>query len=180
MTATVTCFAGPCINDAGIRTNFVGVLGFNRYTVLPFVFTDVNATLAGTVVVADFRIGASNFIYLYGYGVGMQSALGGGFFLSSAITQTYQTLGGIGTFGASISGPATPPGPGGRRGDHDAVTSTASRSAVAGAIRAALRSPRRMGRSSGGRRPDQPDRDRCHAVQRDRARRGPDHAALGR
>ncbi len=100
MTATVTCFAAPCVNDAGIRTNFVGVLGYNRYAVLPFVFTDVNATLAGTVVVADFLIGRSNFIYLYGYGVGTQSLAGGGFFLSSAITQNYLTLGGIGTFGA--------------------------------------------------------------------------------
>lgn len=100
MTATVTCFAGPCFNDAGIRTNFVGVLGFNRYAVLPFLFSDANASLAGTVVVADFLIGRSNFIYLYGYGVGTQSALGGGFFLSSAITQNYLTLGGVGSFSA--------------------------------------------------------------------------------
>jgi hypothetical protein len=100
MAAAVTCFAGPCVNDAGIRSNLVGVLGFNRYAVLPFLFTDINATLAGTVVVADFLIGRSNFIYLYGYGVGTQSGLGGGFFLSSAISQNYRTLGGIGTFGA--------------------------------------------------------------------------------
>jgi hypothetical protein len=100
MTATVTCFAGPCFNDAGIRTNFVGVLGFNRYAVLPFVFSDANASLAGTVVVADFLVAGSNFIYLYGYGVGTQSVAGGGFFLSSAITQSYLTVGGIGTFGA--------------------------------------------------------------------------------
>jgi PEP-CTERM motif len=100
MAAAVTCFAAPCVNDAGIRSNFVGVLGFNRYAVLPFLFTDVNATLAGTVVVADFLIGRSNFIYLYGYGVGTQSGAGGGFFLSSAISQNYRTLSGIGTFGA--------------------------------------------------------------------------------
>jgi hypothetical protein len=100
MAATVTCFAGPCFNDAGIRTNGVGVLGFNRYAVLPFLFTDANATLAGTAVVADFLIGRSNFIYLYSYGVGTQSLLGGGFFLSSAITQNYLTLGGIGSFAA--------------------------------------------------------------------------------
>jgi hypothetical protein len=100
MAAAVTCFAAPCVNDAGIRTNGVGVLGFNRFAVLPFLFSDVNARLAGTVVVADFRIGRSNFIYLYGFGVGTQSALGGGFFLSSAISQNYLTLAGIGTFGA--------------------------------------------------------------------------------
>jgi hypothetical protein len=100
MTASVTCFAGPCFNDAGIRTNGVGILGFNRYAVLPFLFTDANATLTGTAVVADILIGRSNFIYLYAYGVGTQSGLGGGFFLSSAITQTYRTLGGLGTFSA--------------------------------------------------------------------------------
>lgn len=100
MAATVTCFAGPCFNDAGIRSNGVGVLGFNRYAVLPFLFFDANASLTGTAVVADFLIGRSNFIYLYAYGVGTQSGLGGGFFLSSAITQNYLTLGGIGSFGA--------------------------------------------------------------------------------
>lgn len=100
MTATVTCFAGPCGNDAGIRSNGVGILGFNRYAVLPFLFTDLNATLTGTAVVADFRIGLSNFIYLYAYGVGTQSVFGGGFLLSSAISQNYQTLGGIGSFSA--------------------------------------------------------------------------------
>ncbi|HEY6434632.1 MAG TPA: PEP-CTERM sorting domain-containing protein [Acetobacteraceae bacterium] len=100
MTAAVTCFAGPCANDGGIRSNGVGILLFNRYAVLPFLFFDGNATLTGTAVVADVRIGAANFIYLYAYGVGTQSGAGGGFFLSSAITQNYQTLGGIGSFGA--------------------------------------------------------------------------------
>ncbi len=100
MAAAVNCFAGPCFNDAGIRSNGVGVLGFNRFAVLPFLFTDANASLTGTVVVADFLIGRSNFIYLYGYGVGTQSVLGGGFFLSSAISQNYLTVGGIGSFGA--------------------------------------------------------------------------------
>jgi hypothetical protein len=100
MTAAVTCFAGPCFNDGGIRTNGVGILGFNRYAVLPFLFFDGNASLTGTAVVADLLIGRSNFIYLYAYGVGTQSGAGGGFFLSSAITQSYATLGGIGSFSA--------------------------------------------------------------------------------
>jgi hypothetical protein len=105
MTATVCAvFANPCplgsTIDAGLRTNFVGTLGFNQYALLPFNFTDANTTLTGTVLAADILQGANNWIYLFGEGVGSQSALGNGFFLDAAITQNYQTLGGIGSFSA--------------------------------------------------------------------------------
>lgn len=105
MTATVCAvFANPCPGgstiDAGIRTNFVGLLGFNRYALLPFVYSDANVTLAGTVLVADILQGGNNWIYLFGQGVGTQSVLGNGFFLDAAISQNYLTLGGIGGFSA--------------------------------------------------------------------------------
>jgi len=100
MTVAVSCFAGPCFNDGGIRSNGVGVLGFNRYALLPFSFFDANASLSGTVLVADLLFGRANYIYLYGQGVGTQSVGGGGFFLSSAISQIYRTIGGTGKFGA--------------------------------------------------------------------------------
>ena len=105
MTATVcTAFANPCplpnTVDAGVRDNGVGLLGFNNFALLPFVFTDANVTLSGTVLVADILAAGNNYIYLFGQGVATQSALGNAFFLDAAIGQNYQTLAGIGSFSA--------------------------------------------------------------------------------
>jgi hypothetical protein len=69
----------------------------NRYALLPLLFTDANVTLSGTVLVANLFLGGNDYIYLYGQGVGTQSALGN---LNSTIQQSYLTPGGIGTFGA--------------------------------------------------------------------------------
>lgn len=103
-----TIFQNPCAGgalvDQGIRTNWVGTLGFNRYAVLPFAFSNTHLTLSGTIVVANFLIGGNNYIYLYGQGVGTQSAPGNGFFLNAIISQQFQTLGGVGTFGAFNAG----------------------------------------------------------------------------
>ncbi|HUB15941.1 MAG TPA: PEP-CTERM sorting domain-containing protein [Acetobacteraceae bacterium] len=97
--ATIGCPVGATL-DAGIRTNGVGVLLYNRYALLPFLFTDANVTLSGTVLTANLFLGGRDYIYLYGQGIGTQSILGNGFFLNSIIQQFYQTPGGIGTFGA--------------------------------------------------------------------------------
>jgi hypothetical protein len=70
MVATVCTVAfNPCpagdVLDSGIRSNFAGTLGANRYTVLPFTFVDAATSVSGTVVAADF---ACKFIYLVGFG----------------------------------------------------------------------------------------------------------------
>jgi hypothetical protein len=103
MTATVcTAFANPCplanTLDSGIRGNGVNLLGFNTFALLPFVFNDANVNLSGTVLVADILAGGNNYVYLFGQGVATQTALGNAFFLDAAITQNYQTIGGVGNF----------------------------------------------------------------------------------
>jgi len=104
MTANV-CVGFPAADcalqvDSGIRSNGVGTLLFNRYALLPYVFSDASVTLSGTVLVADLKLGAANFIYMYAVGVATQSILGNNFYLNAGISQTYQTIGGVGTFGA--------------------------------------------------------------------------------
>jgi hypothetical protein len=136
MTATVCAvFANPCplgsTIDAGIRTNFVGTLGFNRYALLPFNFTDVNTSLTGTVLAADILQGGNNWIYLFGEGVGTQSALGNPFFLDAAITQNYQTLGGIGSFSAFNVGSCNAAGT--AAGDGEVVQPFVNATALTGA-----------------------------------------------
>ncbi len=122
MVATVCTIAfNPCpvfpvndVLDAGIRSNGVGVLGANRYAVLPFSFNDAFTSVTGTVVVADF---AAKFIYLVGFGQATSTI--GPVDIDIAISQNYRTTPGTWTFGGfnigSCIGVAT--------GDGDGVTS---------------------------------------------------------
>jgi hypothetical protein len=91
MIATICTVAlNPCpagkILDGGIRTNGVGLLGANRYALLPFTFVDASASVTGTVVVADF---AAKFIYLVGFGTANSDV--GPVDIDIAISQNYLT-----------------------------------------------------------------------------------------
>lgn len=93
------CGAGGCppVLDAGTRTNFVGVLGANRWTVLPYTFTDASVTFSGYVAALNV---AGQAIYLRGQGVATTPvANAGNFFLDVGISQNFQTQAGVGTFG---------------------------------------------------------------------------------
>src|SRR5882724_5251843 len=95
---TVNTFPCPLINtvDSGIRTNGVGILGANRYSLLPFVFADAFATFTGNILVTD---SAGVFIYMWGGGVATNlAAPAGGFYLDVGIQQTYLTAAGVGQF----------------------------------------------------------------------------------
>ena len=94
------CLPGDVV-DSGSRANGVGLLGANRYTALPFVFSDPFMTFNGNVFVADR---AGTFIYSWGTGVGTESAAGNAFgiangflgnlYLDVAISQNYVTVAG--------------------------------------------------------------------------------------
>jgi hypothetical protein len=77
---------GPNTLDSGFRSNLVGVLGANRFAVLPFSFSDKGGSVNGTVVVADF---AAKYIYLVGFGAASSDAAGAN--IDIAISQDYLT-----------------------------------------------------------------------------------------
>jgi hypothetical protein len=92
-TVAVNPCPAPGVLDTGGRTNFVNVLGANRFAVMPFSFVDASASVQGTVVVANF---ASRFIYLVGFGAA--SSNGGPWDVDIAISQNYATIPGLWTF----------------------------------------------------------------------------------
>jgi hypothetical protein len=69
--AAVVCAGGefPCLPgdvvDSGFRANGVGLLGPNRYAILPFSFSDALINFSGMTVVAD---SGEQFIYSWGTG----------------------------------------------------------------------------------------------------------------
>ena len=90
---------GDVVLDSGIRANGVGILGANRYSILPFLFNDALMNFTGNVVVAD-----SGGQYIYSWGTGtatafdplLNGASGGiGFFLDVTISQNYITVPGL-------------------------------------------------------------------------------------
>jgi hypothetical protein len=92
--AAVICTGAefPCLPadvvDSGIRANGVGLLGPNRYAILPFSFSDALMSFNGTVAVAD---SAGKFIYSWGTGTATAGGLGIGLYLDVGITQNYVT-----------------------------------------------------------------------------------------
>jgi hypothetical protein len=87
---------GDVVVDSGIRSNGVGVLGANRYTILPFVFNDFRMNFTGTIVAAD---SGGRFIYSWGTGVATDFApFGTGLFLDVTISQNYITVPGPAAF----------------------------------------------------------------------------------
>ena len=93
---TVNVFPCPLANtiDSGIRANGVGVLGFNRFTALPFLFTDAAVNFTGNIVVTDVLGANGDGIYLWGGGVGSTNLAppAGGWYLDVFITQSYFTV----------------------------------------------------------------------------------------
>jgi hypothetical protein len=83
--------------DFGVRTNFVGLLGPNRWAVLPFAFADATAGITGNIFVVDI---AGRWIYLFGQGIAGANtgALAAPVFLNVAITQNYITAPQLGAF----------------------------------------------------------------------------------
>ena len=77
--------------DIGGRTNGVGILGANRYTLLPFRFNDAAASFNGTVLATDI---AGRYIYLDVTGVGNNN-FDSGFWLDVWVTQSYITRPGL-------------------------------------------------------------------------------------
>ena len=94
---TVVAFPCPAANivDAGFRANGVGVLGANRYTVLPFAFGNADVTFSGTLLATDLF--GSN-IYIWGGGAATYIGGAGNFYLDVQISQNYITAGGVGGF----------------------------------------------------------------------------------
>ena len=85
--------AGDVVLDSGIRGNGVGVLGANRYTILPFVFNDFRMNFSGTIVAAD---SAGKYIYSWGTGTATDfDPFGTGLYLDVTISQNYITAPGL-------------------------------------------------------------------------------------
>ena len=74
---------GDVVIDSGFRANGVGVLGANRFTVLPFLFNDAIMNFTGSVVVAD-RAGK----FIYSWGTGTATAFGPFRFSSPIVSNT--------------------------------------------------------------------------------------------
>lgn len=85
----------PCppafIFDIGVRGNGVGILGPNRYTLLPFRFNDVAASFNGAVLATDI---AGKYVYLDVTGVANNN-FASGFWLDVWVTQRYITRPGL-------------------------------------------------------------------------------------
>src|SRR5712692_7431776 len=108
-TVTAVLCAGaefPCLPadtlDAGFRSNGVGTLLANRYTLLPFVFDDAFANFSGTMLAVDSQ---GKFIYLWGGGVGTSKIANvGPLWLDVQLSQSYVTLPGLWSFSEFNSG----------------------------------------------------------------------------
>jgi len=83
--------------DFGVQTNFVGLLGINRWAIEPFAFSDATAAITGNIFVVDI---GGRWIYLFGQGIAAANtgALAAPVFLNVAITQDYVTFPQVGAF----------------------------------------------------------------------------------
>jgi hypothetical protein len=106
--------------DSGFRANGVGLLGPNRYAILPFSFSDALINFSGMIVVAD---SGGQFIYSWGTGVATAAPTGVAEFLDIGITQSYVTQPGNWGFSEMNVG-----------GCNAATTAAGSSSAVQGAV----------------------------------------------
>jgi len=77
--------------DLGGRTNGVGILGPNRYALLPFRFNDLNASFNGAILATDI---AGKYVYLNATGIANNN-LNSGFWLDVYVTQSYITRPGL-------------------------------------------------------------------------------------
>ena len=93
---SVVVFPCPAIDvvDAGVRANGVGLLGPNRYTLLPFAFANADVSFTGNLLAMDL-LGTN--VYIWGGGVATNTAATG-FYLDVQISQNYVTSPGIGQF----------------------------------------------------------------------------------
>lgn len=66
--ATIT-FTDSATNAAGFETNFVGVLGFNRWTAMPFIFNDGTYSASGDIFAVNILFNGLSYTYLFGEGV---------------------------------------------------------------------------------------------------------------
>ena len=77
--------------DIGGRTNGVGILGPNRYALLPFRFNDLNASFNGAVLATDI---AGKYVYLNVTGIANNN-FNSGIWLDVYVTQSYITRPGL-------------------------------------------------------------------------------------
>src|SRR3954449_12051127 len=92
---TVVVFPCPAANivAAGFRANGVGILGANRFTLLPFAFGNADVSFTGTLLGTDTPGG----IYIWGGGVAT-NLLAANFYLDVQISQNYVSAPGIHPF----------------------------------------------------------------------------------
>jgi PEP-CTERM motif len=95
----------PCLPadtlDSGFRTNNVGVLLANRYTLLPFVFDDAFASFSGNMLAVDSQ---GKFVYLWGGGVATNKFGSTKLWLDVQLSQSYTTVAGNWGFSEFNSG----------------------------------------------------------------------------
>lgn len=95
VTAVCTVGTYPCpalfTLDIGARTNGVGILGPNRYALLPFRFNDLNASFNGAVLATDV---AGKYVYLDVTGIANNN-FNSGIWLDVYVTQSYITRPGL-------------------------------------------------------------------------------------
>ena len=95
--AAAVCTVGtyPCpplfTLDIGARTNGIGILGPNRYALLPFQFNDLNASFNGAVLATDI---AGKYVYLNVTGIANNN-FNSGIWLDVYVTQSYVTRPGL-------------------------------------------------------------------------------------
>jgi hypothetical protein len=77
--------------DIGARTNGVGILGPNRYALLPFRFNDRNASFNGAVLATDI---AGRYVYLNVTGIANNN-FNSGIWLDVYVIQSYVTRPGL-------------------------------------------------------------------------------------
>jgi hypothetical protein len=98
--ATIT-FSDSATNAAGFETNFVGVLGFNRWTAMPFVFNDGTYSASGNIFAVNILYGGLSYTYLFGQGA--TSSIGNAAQAANidlGITQIYLTVPEAAIYGA--------------------------------------------------------------------------------
>ena len=112
-TVTAVLCAGPefpCLPgntlDSGFRSNTVGTLLANRYTLLPFVFDDASVNFTGTMLAVDSQ---GKFVYLWGGGVGTSKLGVGPLWLDVQLSQSYVTTPGVWSFSEFNSGNCNAP-----------------------------------------------------------------------